>query len=551
MKTFTTSTWIKLAFWIVLLIIQLCSVNAQNSQSDWLNIHNSGGANVDESFSHAIDNQGNIYVTGYGAPGGYPNGLLVKINPTGTIIWSKNFYGHNGGNAIGRKILLDQNFIYVISEGMSYGNSWDLWLHKFDANGNILFSVRYGEPAFNESIGDAIFDNSGNIIVAVSGRTNTDPLYNIYLIKFNTSGTPVLMAAYVSHGGNAYTQKLLSDASGNIFVAASVNYPQQSGLTGVLILKYTPQLQYSGSYSLFGPYGTQTYLGDAELMLGSDLVFCSSYPESYGERDLVVIKLNNFLTPVWINHHNIVNGQDELPADMIFDANNNIHITGNAKANSFTPDVITVKLNIDGNMLWSKVYDRSGHYDIAENIALDNSGNVYCSGISSGTQYNMDAMVIKYDASGNQQFVYNYNGLAFDTDKFSFLTVTPSGMITATGSTTRNGTGVDFLTVRLTGNLTGISAVSNELPEGFSLQQNYPNPFNPSTKIKFSIANATFVKMAVYDVTGKEVEILVNENLSAGTFEVDFNASGLTSGVYFCKITAGEFTDVKKMMLTK
>ena len=549
--TFTISTWIKLAIWIVLLVIQLCSVQAQYSQSDWLNIHNSGGSNVDDSFSHAIDNQGNTYVTGYGAPGGYPNGLLVKINPTGTVIWSKNFYGYNGGNAIGRKVLLYQNYIYVVSEGMSYGNSWDMWLHKFDENGNILFSVRYGEPAYNESIGDAIFDNSGNIIVAVSGRTYADSLYNMNLIKYNTSGTPVLFASYDAPGGNAYAQKLLSDASGNIFVASSVSYPQQSDLSGVLILKYNSLFQLSGSYSLFGPYGTQTYFGDAELMLGSDLVFCSSYPESYGEKDLVIIKLNNFLTPVWVKHHNVVSGRDELPADMIFDANNNIHITGNADAYSVMPDVMTVKLNIDGNFIWSKIYDRSGHYDVADKIALDNSGNVYCSGISSGTQYNMDAMVIKYDASGNQQFVYNYNGLAFDTDKFSFLTVTPSGMITATGSTTRSGTGADFLTVRLTGNLTGISGISNEIPEGFSLKQNYPNPFNPSTKIEFSIAKATFVKMAVYDVTGKEVEVLVNENLNAGSFEVDFNASKLTSGVYFCKITAGEFTDVKKMILTK
>ncbi len=99
--------------------------------------------------------------------------------------------------------------------------------------------------------------------------------------------------------------------------------------------------------------------------------------------------------------------------------------------------------------------------------------------------------------------------------------------------------------------LTGITQQNNQIPEGFTLTQNYPNPFNPSTKISFSIPKSSFVKMAVYDVTGKEVGILVNENMNAGSFEVDFNASKLTSGVYFCRISADGFTDVKKMMLVK
>lgn len=99
--------------------------------------------------------------------------------------------------------------------------------------------------------------------------------------------------------------------------------------------------------------------------------------------------------------------------------------------------------------------------------------------------------------------------------------------------------------------LTGISHQNNQIPEGFNLSQNYPNPFNPATKISFSLPKASFVMLVVYDVTGKEVETLVNENLGAGSFEVDFNASKLTSGAYFYRITADGFTDVRKMILVK
>jgi len=88
-------------------------------------------------------------------------------------------------------------------------------------------------------------------------------------------------------------------------------------------------------------------------------------------------------------------------------------------------------------------------------------------------------------------------------------------------------------------------------PKDFRLYQNYPNPFNPSTKIKFEIPEAARVLIKVYDVLGKEVTTLVNENKTAGSYIVDFNASGLTSGVYFYKLIAGKYSDTKKMIIMK
>src|SRR5690606_19678322 len=99
--------------------------------------------------------------------------------------------------------------------------------------------------------------------------------------------------------------------------------------------------------------------------------------------------------------------------------------------------------------------------------------------------------------------------------------------------------------------LVGIQNISSEIPDGFSLQQNYPNPFNPSTKIKFAIPNSSFVKLAVYDMLGREVSSLVNEQLQPGTYEYEFEASGLISGVYFYKISTDNFSEVRKMILIK
>ncbi len=102
----------------------------------------------------------------------------------------------------------------------------------------------------------------------------------------------------------------------------------------------------------------------------------------------------------------------------------------------------------------------------------------------------------------------------------------------------------------------GITPISGEVPKNFSLSQNYPNPFNPTTKIKFDIPSAgnsrdRAVQLIIYDVLGREVSTLVNQQLQPGTYEVNFDASNLTSGVYFYKLIASDFTDVKKMILIK
>lgn len=99
--------------------------------------------------------------------------------------------------------------------------------------------------------------------------------------------------------------------------------------------------------------------------------------------------------------------------------------------------------------------------------------------------------------------------------------------------------------------ITGISSNGNEIPEKFNLSQNYPNPFNPVTNISFSLPKSGFVSLKVFDVMGREVASLVNKDVTAGSYTVDFDASRLSSGVYFYRLTSGEFSDTKKLMLIK
>jgi hypothetical protein len=91
----------------------------------------------------------------------------------------------------------------------------------------------------------------------------------------------------------------------------------------------------------------------------------------------------------------------------------------------------------------------------------------------------------------------------------------------------------------------------DNIPEKYSLAQNYPNPFNPATTISYQVPSVSNVRLIVYDVLGKEIATLVNEQKSPGKYSVAFNASRFSSGMYFYKLSAGSFTETRKMILTK
>ncbi len=93
--------------------------------------------------------------------------------------------------------------------------------------------------------------------------------------------------------------------------------------------------------------------------------------------------------------------------------------------------------------------------------------------------------------------------------------------------------------------------ISNTIPNSFVLHQNYPNPFNPVTSITFEIPTASFVTLKVFDITGKELQTLVDENKNAGTYQVTFNGANLSSGIYYVKLQSGNISQIRKMMLIK
>lgn len=159
-----------------------------------------------------------------------------------------------------------------------------------------------------------------------------------------------------------------------------------------------------------------------------------------------------------------------------------------------------------------------------------------------------DTSIVQYAFSNDLQ-EYSLTGLA--AGNYS-LSVVRLGYESETRIIVLGGQNLDTVNFYLdTLNPIGITNINKTVPKGYSLEQNYPNPFNPVTNIRIKMPKEGFVKLIVYDVTGREAAILVNETLRAGEYNVDFNAGNLPSGVYFYRLVTNDFSKTKKMVLVK
>ncbi|GJQ64153.1 MAG: hypothetical protein SCALA702_32060 [Melioribacteraceae bacterium] len=174
--------------------------------------------------------------------------------------------------------------------------------------------------------------------------------------------------------------------------------------------------------------------------------------------------------------------------------------------------------------------------------------NIYASAYNRNRIYK-----IPVDGSGATVFAGSGASGGIDGPLLEATFNTPNGITTSLTGDTLFISQYNTRSLRMiTGMLTPTSIHDkNDAPQRFSLKPNYPNPFNPETNISFSIPTAEIVKITIFDTLGQQVSVLTNREYQAGTHDIKFHGSHLTSGIYYYQITAGEFNQVRKMMLLK
>ena len=540
-------------FTFLICAFSLLVINIQISVSQvWIQRYNGTADSTDYANYVTVDAAGNVYVTGSsrGFGGAYNDMVTIKYNSEGSVQWLQRYNGPGDSTDYGEYIAVDASGnVYVTGSSFGSITKSDFVTIKYNSSGVQQWVQRYDGPANDmDNAYTLILDASGNVYVSGPSFGGASS-YDYYTIKYNSAGVQQWAQRY-NGTGNSFDSpnSLVIDNSGNIYVTG---YSSGIGTSyDYLTIKYNSAGVQQWEQRYNGPGNSTDNATSIDLdALGN--VYISGLSGGSGTgNDIATIKYNSAGVQQWLQRYNgIGNGYDGA-FSMAVDDSGNVYTAGSTTGTASFDDYITIKYNSAGVQQWLQTYNGPGNsYDNIYQLTLDNSGNAYITGYSAGSGTINDYCTIKYNAAGAQLWVERYNGPTNNYDEAYSIAVDGSGFVYVTGGS-RSATGSDYVTIKYAPTI-GIQTISSETPENFSLGQNYPNPFNPVTNIKFQVPSAGVVKVTVFDISGREVAELVNRNLSAGTYNVDFDASHLASGTYFYKLETKDFSEVKKMVLVK
>jgi len=548
---------LRVVFGVLLVVLLVGPVFAQTVDTAWVRRYDGPGNQDDKAWDLAVDDSGNVYVTGESVAG---DGLqlndcaTIKYLPNGDTAWVRRYDGSGDTRDDAYALAVDgSGNVYVT--GISFneaGTEVDFVTLKYLPDGDTAWVRRYDVPGGGMDYARSIaLDASGNVYVtgySVGCWGNRD----IVTIEYHPDGASGWEARYAGTGnGDDDAFAVALDGSGDVYVTG---YTTGFGTyADYVTIRYGSE---GGAWRTYnGPADSSSDYGMAMTIDGSGNVYVTGHSEGNGtNRDWATIKYLPDGDTAWVRKYNGPENLGDEPSAIAADNSGNVYVTGFSEGSGTGSDYATIKYLPDGDTAWVRRYNGPGNGgDAAVAIAIDGSGNVYVTGCSES-----DFATIKYLANGDSGWVMTYDGPAGATDIPQDIAVDDSGNVYVTGMSDGSGTERDFCTIKYVQGVTGVKDETGdrERPSEFDLSQNYPNPFNPSTKIEFTLARSGFVTLQIYDTLGRKVRTLVSEELSSGYKSVIWDGKNedgkdVASGVYFYQLKVGDFSQPKKMLLLK
>ncbi|MCI0714799.1 MAG: SBBP repeat-containing protein [Chlorobi bacterium] len=502
---------------------------------EWVARHNVPAGYVPVINDAVTDSFGNTYITGYiwiHDQFDTRDCITLKFNSSGELVWSRTYNGLPN-------LADESNALCVDKKGNCYIAGFSVLsgylIIKYNINGDSVWVRTYNSSNGPNQARDIAIDYQGNIYVTGHSYQSTFPDFTT--IKYDSLGNQLWIVFYNGLSDrNDFARQITLDKNNDVIISG--NSQRSGSINDVVTIKYNSSgdsiwnKMYSGVNNQ-GAGGPNNLLTDDS----SNIYFYCN-----GSR---IIKYNSSGDSL------LIFGVSDSIQSMSFclDSTHNFYIASTVPGMNIRTDCITIKYNSTGTLLWQQKYAGSLFLsdDAGRDVAIDKYGNVYAAGYMDSGRIAYDYLTIKYDNDGNFLWKARYGfGSSFIDDKAYFI-----GLDTAINIYITGLSGGAISTIKYSQPPVGVINLGGEVPKEFKLFQNYPNPFNPITNVKFRIPNESFAKLTLYDVLGREIAILVNEQLKPGTYEIQWDGTNYPSVAYFYRIEAGDYIESKKMVLIK
>jgi len=455
-------------------------------------------------------------------------------------LWTRTYGG--AGSDVGYSVQQTNDGGFIIAGATnSFGaGDYDIYLIKTNQFGDTLWTKIYGGA--DQDYGSEVQQTAdGGYIVIGSTNSFNNSRDDLYLIKTDTNGDTLWTKVYGGLWGDV-GRSITEDIDGN-YLATGYTMSFDPGNADVWILKFN---EFGDTLWTRRVGGNEVNNSASIKQLENDDYIITGYTQSFNSSpDMYLIRIDSSGDTIWTNHYGrqgFEYGEDVLELD-----DGGFVVAGYTTSYGTGYDCYLVRVNVNGDTLWTKHYGEE-YGDKAYAIELFEDGFVLGGYTHNFGFTDRDVLIIKTDFNGDTIWTKTIGGLYNDWG-FGMDKTNDNGLI-ITGQFDRYGDdNHDVWLIRLDKLISGLE--EEIFFTNYFLYQNYPNPFNPTTIISYQIPELSFITLKVYDVLSNEIATLVNEEKTISNYEVEFDASGLPSGIYFYRLQAGSFVETKKMVLMK
>jgi uncharacterized delta-60 repeat protein len=518
----------------------------------WVRIYNGPGNGADEARSLAVDEQGNVYVTGYSRSSGTDDDYAtIKYNANGVEQWVRRYNGPGNDDDGAYSIAVDaQGNVYVSGESYDSTTGFDCTTIKYNSNGDTVWVRRYtGLGNYSDAARSIAVDGQGNVYVTGFSYSSSTA-YDYATIKYNSAGDTVWVRRY-NGPGNYYdfAYSLAIDVQGNVYVTGL-----SAGISSSFdyaTIKYNSMGVQEWVARYNGPENNDDWAHSLAVDAQGNVYVTGESRGSGTYEDYATIKYNASGDTLWLRRYNGPGNGADIARSLAVDGQGNVYVTGESPVSGTNYDYATIKYNTAGVQEWVQRYNGPGNsLDKAYALAVDGQCNVYVTGGSRGSTYIEDYATIKYNSAGDTIWVRRYNGPGNSTDNASAIAVDNAGNVYVTGSSFTSGVYSDYATIKYV--QIGAVAEEHSTPDASRFKLNAePNPFCSHTAIRYSLSVESKVSLNLYDISGRLVKTLVDEHKNPGNYQVTLSTKNLSAGIYFLSLETEEKRIIERVIVIK